>query len=42
VLLLGGWGLVGLKLLGMKDEQWDGREPLEPEPAVGAVPPPAV
>jgi hypothetical protein len=27
VLLLGGWGLVGLKLLGMKDEQWEGREP---------------
>jgi hypothetical protein len=25
VLLLGGWGLVGLKLLGMKDEQWEGR-----------------
>jgi hypothetical protein len=23
VLLLGGWGLVGLKLLGMKDEEWD-------------------
>ena len=30
VLLLGGWGLVGLKLLGMTDAQWDGREPLEP------------
>lgn len=29
LVLLGGWGLVGLKLLGMTDEQWDGREPLE-------------
>ncbi len=28
--LLGGWGLVGLKLLGMTDAQWEGREPLEP------------
>jgi hypothetical protein len=42
LLLLAGWGLVGLKLLGMKDEQWEGREPLEPEPAIGSVPPPAV
>lgn len=25
VLLLAGWGLAGLKILGMKDEQWDGR-----------------
>ena len=25
VLLLAGWGLVGLKLLGMKDEDWEGR-----------------
>jgi hypothetical protein len=40
--LLAGWGLVGLKLLTMKDEQWDGREPIDREPAVGAVPPPAV
>lgn len=42
LLLLAGWGLVGLRLLGMKDEQWDGTEPIEREPAVGAVPPPAV
>ena len=45
-LLLGGWGLVGLKLLGMKDEQWDGRAPLDgdgPEhPVAGGPPPPAV
>lgn len=42
LLLLGGWGLVGLKLLGMTDEQWDGREPLDREPPTAAVPPPAV
>jgi hypothetical protein len=24
-ILLAGWGLVGLKLLGMKDEEWEGR-----------------
>lgn len=43
LLLLAGWGLVGLKLLGMTDEQWDGRAPLEaggPPQAAGA--PPAV
>ena len=32
VLLLGGWGLVGLKLLGMKDEEWEGRLPDVAEP----------
>jgi hypothetical protein len=43
-LLLGGWGMVGLKLLGMTDEQWEGREPLAagPEaPQVGGPPPSA-
>lgn len=35
VLLLGGYGLVGLKLLGLTDEQWDGRAPLEPGPEAG-------
>jgi hypothetical protein len=43
-LLLAGWGLVGLKLLGMKDEQWDGRAPLDgdagPEQPLAAGPPP--
>jgi hypothetical protein len=45
LLLLGGWGLVGLKLLGMSDAQWDGREPLDgdrPEAPLAAGPPPAV
>jgi hypothetical protein len=45
VLLLGGWGLVGLKLLGLTDEQWDGRAPLDsggPEAPLAAGPPPAV
>jgi hypothetical protein len=27
VLLLAGFGMVGLRILGMKDEQWDGRAP---------------
>ena len=31
-LLLAGWGLVGLKLLGMKDEEWEGRLPDVAEP----------
>ena len=42
LVLLAGWGLVGLKLLGMTDEQWDGRVPLDSgpaaPPAVGAPP----
>ena len=50
VLLLAGYGMVGLRLLGMKDEEWDGRVPIgtggpEAAPAGGpppAVPPPAV
>ena len=34
VLLLAGWGLVGLKLLGLTDAQWEDREPVEgPAPA---------
>jgi hypothetical protein len=33
VLLLGGWGLVGLKLLGMKDEEWDAHAPPAAPPA---------
>ncbi len=37
-LLLGGWGLVGLKLLGMTDAQWEDRE----EPPTPAAPPPNV
>lgn len=51
VLLSIGWGIVGLKLLGMKDEQWDGRAPLDGEgpgtplaggtPSTGGSPPPA-
>ena len=49
-LLLGGWGMVGLKLLGMTDAQWEGREELEagpeapqaPGPPPAAGPPPAV
>ncbi len=50
-LLLGGYGMVGLKLLGMKDEEWDGRVPIgggSPEapaaagPTPPAAPPPAV
>ena len=32
VLLSAGWGLVGLKLLGMKDEEWEGRLPDVAEP----------
>lgn len=48
-LLLGGYGLIGLKLLGMTDEQWAGRAPIGPaapeaSPAAGppaAGPPPA-
>ena len=44
-LLLAGWGLVGLRLLGMKDEEWDGRVPIGtggPEAApAGGPPPPA-
>jgi hypothetical protein len=41
-LLLGGYGMVGLRLLGMTDEQWDGRVPLEaggPEAALAGGPP---
>jgi hypothetical protein len=44
-LLLGGFGMVGLRLLGMKDEEWDGRVPIGaggPEVApAGGPPPPA-
>ena len=40
-LLLGGWGLVGLKLLGLTDEQWEGRAPIGPEAPGAAGPPPA-
>jgi hypothetical protein len=36
-LLLAGWGLVGLKLLGLKDEQWEGRAPID-APAAGGPP----
>ena len=42
VLLLAGWGLVGLRLLGLKDEEWDGRVPIGaggPEAALGGGPP---
>ncbi len=42
VLLLAGWGLVGLKLLTITDEQWEGRAPIPAEPPTAAVPPPAV
>lgn len=48
LLLLGGFGLAGLKLLGMKDEEWDGRVPLgaggpgAPGAPPAAGPPPAV
>ena len=41
-LLLGGWGMVGLKLLGLKDEEWDGRVPIGaggPEAAPAGGPP---
>ena len=50
-LLLGGWGLVGLRLLGLSDEQWEGSAPLDDRPAAPAAgegpvppagPPPAV
>ena len=40
LLLLAGWGLVGLKLLTIKDAQWEGREPLESGPPAAAAPPP--
>jgi hypothetical protein len=40
-LLLAGWGMVGLKLLGLTDEQWDGRAPIEAGPPAAAAPPPA-
>ncbi|HEX8743389.1 MAG TPA: hypothetical protein VF712_09655 [Thermoleophilaceae bacterium] len=44
LLLLAGFGMVGLKILGMTDEQWDGRAPLGagPEAPAAAGPPPAV
>lgn len=42
LLLLGGFGMVGLKLLGMTDAQWEDREPLGSGPeAPGSGPPPA-
>jgi hypothetical protein len=38
-LLLAGWGLVALRLLGLTDEQWEGRAPLRDGPP--PAPPPA-
>lgn len=40
--LLAGWGLVGLRLLTLSDEQWEGRAPIPAEPPTSVVPPPAV